>query len=64
MNYYDLVLGLIPLAFLGFTGVLTVLGLALTIAVPIAASVAAGMVGHAMFVRTPVSAPQRLSVEA
>jgi len=54
MNYYDLVLGLIPFTLLGFTGLLTVTGFALTTAVPVAAAAAAGLVGHAMFVRTPV----------
>jgi hypothetical protein len=54
MNYYDLVLGLIPFTLVGFTGLLTVVGLGLTAAVPVAAAAAAGLVGHAMFVRTPV----------
>jgi hypothetical protein len=56
MNYYDLVLGLIPLALLGLTAVLTAVGLELTTAVPLAGSVSAGMIGHAMFVRTPTDA--------
>lgn len=53
MNYYDLILGLIPLALLGLTGLLTTAGLALTTAVPLAGVVSVGMIGHAMFVRTP-----------
>lgn len=57
MNYYDLVLGLIPLALLGLTGVLTTAGLALTTAVPLAGTISAGMIGHAMFIRTPTDAP-------
>jgi hypothetical protein len=53
MNYYDLVLGLIPITLVSFTGLLTVSGFGLTTAVPVAAATAAGIVGHAMFVRTP-----------
>lgn len=53
MNYYDLVLGLIPLALLGLTALLVTGGLALTVAVPLAGAVSAGLIGHAMFVRTP-----------
>ena len=57
MNYYDLILGLIPLALLGLTAVLTTLGFGLTTAVPLAGTVSVGMIGHAMFVRTPTDAP-------
>lgn len=53
-RYYDIVLGLIPLALLGITGTLTVAGLSLTSAVPVAATVAVGLIGHAMFVNGPV----------
>jgi hypothetical protein len=52
-NYYDLVLGLIPLSLLGVTGILSVVGLPLTSAVPIGAAVAALVVGHALFVNGP-----------
>jgi hypothetical protein len=64
MNYYDAILGLIPLALLTLTGGLLLGGLALTMAVPIAASVSAGMIGHAMFVKAPVDAPVSAAVEA
>lgn len=57
MNYYDLILGLIPLALLGLTAILSTAGLALTAAVPLAGTISAGMIGHAMFVRTPTDAP-------
>lgn len=57
MNYYDLILGLIPVALLGLTALLTTAGLALTAAVPLAGTISAGMIGHAMFVRTPTDAP-------
>ncbi|USZ72788.1 hypothetical protein [Natronosalvus halobius] len=53
-GYYDLVLGLIPVALLGITAALTVVGVSLTAAVPISATVAIGVIGHAMFVNGPV----------
>jgi hypothetical protein len=57
-GYYDVVLGLIPLALLGTTGLLTFAGVDLTTAVPLGATVSVGLIGHAMFVRAPVdSAP-------
>jgi ABC-type arginine/histidine transport system permease subunit len=52
-HYYDLVLGLIPLVLGGITAALTVVGVSLTAAVPLAALVAVGLIGHGMFVRTP-----------
>lgn len=57
MNYYDSILGLIPLALFGLTALLTTAGLALTSAVPLAGVVSVGMIGHALFVRTPTDAP-------
>lgn len=56
-GYYDVVLGLIPLALASVTGVLTVVGFELTTAIPLASLVAVGLIGHAMFVRAPVDAP-------
>jgi len=53
-GYYDIVLGLIPLAMAGITGVLYLAGFALTTAIPLASIVAVGLIGHAMFVRAPV----------
>jgi hypothetical protein len=58
-GYYDYVLGLIPLTLFGLTGGLAGVGLTLTQAVPIAAAVAAGIVAHALFVRSPVAAGTR-----
>jgi len=63
MNYYDLILVLIPAALLGLTGALTVSGLALTTAVPLAAAVSAGMVGHAMFLKAPVESARDAVVQ-
>lgn len=56
MGYYDVVLGLIPLALGGITATLTALGVGVTTAVPLASVVALFLILHAMFVRTPVSA--------
>ncbi len=53
-GYYDIVLGLIPLAMAGITGALTFAGFALTTAIPLASVVAVGLIGHAMFVNAPV----------
>ncbi|QSW98954.1 hypothetical protein [Haloterrigena alkaliphila] len=52
-GYYDIVLGLIPVALLGITAALTLVGLSLTAAVPIGAVVSMAIIGHAMFVNTP-----------
>ncbi|WP_226479066.1 hypothetical protein [Natrinema amylolyticum] len=52
-GYYDIVLGLIPVALLGITAALTVVGMSVTTAVPLGSLVAMGIIGHAMFVNTP-----------
>jgi hypothetical protein len=54
MNYYDLVLGLIPVALGGVTAALLVLGVSLTTAVGLSGGLSMAMIGHAMFVRAPV----------
>lgn len=56
-QYYDLVLGLIPLALLGTTGVLHAAGVGLTSAVSIGGLLAVLLVGHALFVNAPVDTP-------
>ncbi len=53
-GYYDLILGLIPLALVGVTGAFSVAGLALTTAVPLGAIVSVLLIGHALFVNGPV----------
>ncbi|MCU4924965.1 hypothetical protein OB905_03055 [Halobacteria archaeon AArc-dxtr1] len=53
-GYYDIVLGLIPVALLGITAALTVVGISMTAAVPIASVVAIALIGHAMFVNAPM----------
>lgn len=59
LSYYDLILALIPLVLGGVSGVLSFIGLSLTQAVPIAATLAVALILHAMFVRAPVSAAPR-----
>lgn len=54
-GYYDVVLGLIPLALAGITGGLVFAGMALSVAIPVAGLVSIALIGHAMFVRTPGS---------
>ncbi|XVH31928.1 hypothetical protein ACNS7O_01735 [Haloferacaceae archaeon DSL9] len=54
-GYYDYVLGLIPLVLFGFTATLSIIGIPLTVAVPVGASVAILIIGHALFVNVPVA---------
>jgi hypothetical protein len=61
-SYYDLVLGLIPLALGGIVVALTGAGLALTTAVSLASAVTVGLIGHALFVNGPVGPPS-LSID-
>lgn len=56
-GYYDVVLGLIPLALAGITAVLVAVGFPLTQAVLAGGSASLGLMGHALFVRAPVDAP-------
>ncbi len=56
-TYYDIILGLIPLALIGVAGTLSLAGFGLTTAVPIGALVAVALIGHALFVRSPVDQP-------
>lgn len=53
-GYYDIVLGLIPVALVGITAALTVVGINMTTAVPLAAVVAITLMGHAMFINSPI----------
>ena len=53
-GYYDVVLGLIPLSLVGLTALLSTTGLSLSVAAPLASTVAVGLIGHAMFVNAPV----------
>lgn len=53
MNYYDLVLVSIPVTLLGIAGTLMVVGVDRFVAVPLAATVAIGVISHAIFVNGP-----------
>jgi len=53
VDYYDAVLGLIPVSFLGLGGLLSGAGFPVTTAAPIASLIAAVLVFHALFVRGP-----------
>ncbi|WP_259516946.1 hypothetical protein [Halanaeroarchaeum sp. HSR-CO] len=53
-DYYDHVLGLIPIALFGVGGGLHVAGFALTSALVVGGLVAATLIAHAMFVNGPV----------
>ena len=55
-QYYDYVLGMIPLVLVGLTALLSIAGLDLTAAIPIGAGVAALIIGHALFVSMPTQA--------
>jgi hypothetical protein len=63
-GYYDCVLGLIPVALIGVTASLTLVGLSVTSALPFGAVAAGTVMAHAMFVRNPVAgeAPAQRSV--
>lgn len=63
VSYYDFVLAFIPVSLLGIAGLLTGAGLDLTLAVPLGAAVAAGLIGHALFVRAPTDAVHQPSVD-
>lgn len=63
-QYYDLVLGLIPLALGGITAALVAVGVSMTVAVPLAAAVAVAIIGHGMFVRSPETSPAPQSTPA
>ncbi|MFC7154995.1 hypothetical protein ACFQPA_05930 [Halomarina halobia] len=56
-GYYDVVLGIIPVSLVGITALLTLAGVELTTAVPVAALVAVAVMGHAMFVNGPTDEP-------
>lgn len=57
-HYYDLILGLIPLALGGIPVLLAVFGVSFTLAIPFAAAVSAALIGHGLFVRPPNNSPE------
>lgn len=56
MDYYDTVLALIPLSVGGISVALLWSGFTMPVAVSAGALVAAGLIGHGMFIRTPTKA--------
>lgn len=54
MNYYDLVLAIIPICLCGLTIGLSAAGIPQAVSLFVGAGVAAGVMGHAMFVNAPV----------
>ncbi|ERH07619.1 MAG: hypothetical protein J07HN4v3_03265 [Halonotius sp. J07HN4] len=70
VQYYDYVLGMIPLVLVGLTALLSAAGFELTAAIPVGAGVAALIIGHALFVNMPTQptaesteSPQRAKIE-
>ncbi len=53
VDYYDLLLGLIPITLLGGAGILLGFGIDVTLAIPGGALIAVGLICHGMFVRSP-----------
>jgi hypothetical protein len=56
MEYYDVVLGLIPVVFGGVAGGFLALGFGLMVAIPFGGLGAIAVIGHAMFVNSPTDA--------
>lgn len=54
-DYYDLILGLIPLTVGGVAGLLVFGGVGYSLAIPIGAMCSLPLIGHAMFVNAPVT---------
>lgn len=57
MDYYDVMLGLIPVVFAGIASGLLTTGFEFTVATPLAALGAITLIGHALFVNGPTDAP-------
>lgn len=63
-RYYDIILGLIPIALFGITGALVASGYGVTTAAPVGATVSMALMGHAMFVRAPVGGKSRETTDS
>jgi len=57
VEYYDYVLGLVPVTLVGITALLHAIGVATLVAVPAGAAVSSLVVGHALFVNGPTDRP-------
>ena len=58
-EYYDYVLGLIPLTAASVAGVLTLAGVSLSVAIAGGVGTTVPIIGHALFVRAPVPKPEQ-----
>jgi hypothetical protein len=54
-NYYDFVLGLVPVSMVSVTALFTLIGVELALAVPVGAGVSGVVVAHALFVNGPTA---------
>lgn len=54
MDYYDVILALMPVSLFGIAGGLVVAGFATTYAIMAGAVASIGLMGHALFVNAPV----------
>jgi len=61
LEYYDYVLGFVPLALVGFTAVLVAVGAEPLVAISVGAATAGLVVGHALFVNVPVAPAESAS---
>lgn len=57
MNYYDMVLFLVPITFTGAGGIALFVGMSVEIAVMVGGTVSVAIIGHAMFANPPVDIP-------
>lgn len=57
VEYYDYILGLIPLTIVGVTGLLSLAGIATSLAIFVGGGLTLPLVGHALFVRAPAQRP-------
>lgn len=60
VEYYDIILGLIPVSLGGLTALFVTAGMSLVFSITIASIVTIGLMGHAMF----INGPGRSAVEA
>lgn len=56
-EYYDYILGLIPMTAVGVASVLVLAGIAASVAIPVGVGFTLPLVGHALFVRAPAPEP-------
>jgi len=54
MNYYDLVLMLVPFSFIGATGIVYATGTSVEVSLMIGGAICVAIIGHAMFANPPV----------